>query len=114
MATLPEPQSLTTLPNEIQNEIINLLDNFNWLVLRTTNKHFREMISFTPSDLVKAEEAPFPREKDLYGCFDCLRLRRAAHFADNMRNRKQRKGGSYASGRFCLDCGLNPLPRTTR
>ncbi|KAM6513965.1 hypothetical protein FALCPG4_015151 [Fusarium falciforme] len=114
MSPLSLPLTLTTLPNEIQNAIINLLDSFDRLVLRTTSRHFRGIIPITIDDLLTAEQAFLSLEMDLFGCYDCLRLRRAAYFADNMRKGKRGRWGSRPSSRFCIDCGLNPRPDTTR
>ncbi|KAK2666799.1 hypothetical protein RAB80_017916 [Fusarium oxysporum f. sp. vasinfectum] len=65
-------------------------------------------------DLLTAEQALFSHGKDIWGCYDCLCLRRAACFADNMRKGKRGRQGNKPSSRFCIDCGLNPRSATTR
>lgn len=114
MSILPQLPKLMTLPGEIQNAIINLLDDFDKLVFRMTNRHFREIIPVSVDNLLAAEQASLSRGIDLYGCYDCLCLRRAAQFSDNMRKGKRGKQGSRPSSRFCIDCGLNPRSETIR
>ncbi|SPJ90333.1 uncharacterized protein FTOL_13214 [Fusarium torulosum] len=114
MSFLSPPLSLTTLPSEIQNEIISLLDSFDKLILRTTSRHFRTITPITTDDLLTTEQTLFSRENDLLGCYDCLCLRRAACFADNMRKGKRGRQGSKPTLRFCIDCGLNPHSAATR
>ncbi|EXK76343.1 hypothetical protein FOQG_18910 [Fusarium oxysporum f. sp. raphani 54005] len=114
MSPLSPPPTLSALPSEIQNTIIDLLDIFDRLILRTTSRHFRRIISISIDDLLTAEQALFSCETDLLGCYDCLCLRRAACFADNVRKGKRGRWGNKYSSRFCIDCGLNPRSVTTR
>ncbi|SPJ70275.1 uncharacterized protein FTOL_00003 [Fusarium torulosum] len=114
MSTLSSPQSLSTLPNEIQNAIINQLDSFDKLILRTTSRHFRTMVAITVNDVLAAERASVSLGKDLLGCYDCLCLKRAECFADNTRRGKTGRWGSKPTSRFCIDCGLHPPSGTTR
>ncbi|SPJ91980.1 uncharacterized protein FTOL_13634 [Fusarium torulosum] len=114
MPTLSSPRSLSTLPNEIQNAIINQLDSFDKLILRTTSRHFRTMVAITVNDVLAAERASVSLGKDLLGCYDCLCLRRAECFADNTRRGKTGRWGSKPISRFCIDCGLHLSSGTTR
>ncbi|WZH40770.1 F-box domain-containing protein [Fusarium acuminatum] len=114
MSMLKSPQSLSTLPNEIQNAIINQLDSFDKLILHTTSRHFRTMVAITVNDLLAAERASVSRGKDLLGCYDCLCLKRAECFADNTRRGKTGRWGGKPTSRFCIDCGLHPPSGTTR
>ncbi|CVK96055.1 uncharacterized protein FPRN_12132 [Fusarium proliferatum] len=114
MSTLPSPHTLSTLPNEIQNDIINQLDSFGKLILRTTSRHFRAMVAITVNDVLTAERASVSLGKDLLGCYDCLSLKRAECFADNTRRGKTGRWGSKPTSRFCIDCGLRPASGITR
>ena len=92
--------------------MLNCLENFDKLVFRTTNRHFHGIIPITVKSA--CSRAGSSLEMDLYGCYVCLRLRRASHFADNMRKVKRRRGGSKPYARFCSDCGLDSRSRPTR
>lgn len=107
MSTLYQPPRLTNLPSEVQNAIIDLLDGSDRLLLRATNRHFRGIIPVTIDDLLAAEQGAVSLSLNLYACFDCLRLRRAARFADNMRKGERARGGTRPWSRFCIECGLN-------
>ncbi|TLS21501.1 uncharacterized protein PpBr36_10397 [Pyricularia pennisetigena] len=43
---------------------------------------------------------------ELYGCYGCLRLRKADRFADNQLRKKRRRFGAESLKRFCIECGL--------
>ncbi|EXK24884.1 hypothetical protein FOMG_18417 [Fusarium oxysporum f. sp. melonis 26406] len=117
MSTLSPPLSLSTLPSEIQNAIISLLDSLDRLILRTTSRHFRTIIPITSDDLLTAEQALFSHGKDIWGCYDCLCLRRAACFADNMRKGKRGRQvpeDSFSENRWvCITC-WEPVARRRR
>ncbi|MBE3042804.1 hypothetical protein IMZ48_09575 [Candidatus Bathyarchaeota archaeon] len=109
--------SLATLPGEIQDQIIPLLDGFQKLLLRGTNRHFRHITTFTVDDLASAERASLSHGIDLYGCYApaCLRLRRPHQFCDGMKKKRFRKEGKDPIKRFCIDCGLSPgFPKQQR
>ncbi|KAH6960189.1 hypothetical protein DER45DRAFT_627269 [Fusarium avenaceum] len=114
MSTLSSPQSLSTLPNEIQNAIINQLDSFDKLNLRTTSRHFCIIVAITVNDVLAAERASLSRGIDLLGCYDCLCFKRAECFADNTRRGKTGRWGNKPTSRFYIDCRLHPISGTAR
>src|SRR5436190_2212968 len=106
---------LLSLPTELQLWIIDVCDIPSKLALRMTNHHFRALIRRpTHADLLAAEKTPWGEDRDLFSCMDCLRLRRRCNFADAMTKGPKGKQGKEPQKRFCLYCGLNPKPRTTR
>jgi hypothetical protein len=80
-----------------------------------TNRHFRALIKPpTHAELLEAETTGWAEARGLFSCMDCLRLRRRRKFADAMTKGPKGKRGKEPHKRFCLDCGLNPMPGTTR
>jgi hypothetical protein len=78
------------------------------LHLRQTNRYFASLIPApTSSDLFALEEQSWAKDKRLYACKFCVRLRKATHFADYMLRRS--KWSATPEGRFCLDCGFAHL-----
>ncbi|RJE24052.1 hypothetical protein PHISCL_03588, partial [Aspergillus sclerotialis] len=63
---------------------------------------------------MEVEVSDFGMENDLYTCRDCLRLRPRAKFADKMVKKRKAKFAVEAMKRFCVECGINPRPGTTR
>jgi hypothetical protein len=58
------------------------------LHLRQTNRYFASLIPApTSSDLFALEEQSWAKDKRLYACKFCVRLRKATHFADYMLRR---------------------------
>ncbi|KAI0377367.1 hypothetical protein F5Y04DRAFT_179906 [Hypomontagnella monticulosa] len=100
-------QSLDSIPGEIQNQIISELGGFEKLMLRAVSKYFRAIIPVTAELLLEAENSHFSISKALYGCYDCLRLRPAHTFSDNLRKKKRRRNGEATTTRFCIECGLS-------
>lgn len=64
--------------------------------------------------MLEVEVSGFGKQKDLYTCRDCLRLRSKARFADNMVKKKKARSAVDAGKRFCVDCGIHPRHGTTR
>ncbi|PGG95186.1 hypothetical protein GX51_08308 [Blastomyces parvus] len=107
--------AILDLPTEILHLIGQDLDTFSLIRLRSSCRGLREsMPSPTHRQLLEAECTEFGTQNDLYACKDCLRLRPRAKFGDKMVVKKRRKGEYTAADRFCVDCGINPRPGTTR
>ncbi|RGP81420.1 hypothetical protein FLONG3_565 [Fusarium longipes] len=58
--------------------------------------------------MLSAEQSSFSLDKDLLGCYDCLRLRKGSCFADKQRTGRRGRQGSRPEQRFCIDCGTRP------
>lgn len=111
MSTETASSTLLTLPGEIQNTIVGMLEPLDRLLFRSTCRHFRSIIPpLGLRDLLLAEWSKTGWERDLFACSFCLRLRHASHFADNMLKKTKRGLPGGGINRFCLDCGLNPPP----
>lgn len=113
-----------TRPLELHTAIAAHLSFPDILNLKYTNRYLSALIPpLAHSELLEAEKTPlssFARgtgilsTPEYYACKDCLRLRPKSKFADNMTKGGRGCKGSTAFTRFCLDCGLNPKPGTTR
>lgn len=106
--------NITTLPIELQLEFVSHLTFLEKQLLRSTNKHFRNLISSpTLADLINAElYEQDVKERGLLYCNPCHRLLSPDKFSVKMRrtNRKRNKGG--VATRFCIECGCRPLTGT--
>ena len=112
---MPSPLSLHGLSLELQEQIIRELAFPDIVFLKMTCRHFDAVIkALTHAQLLQAEKTEFAIRQDVYACRDCLRLRPASSFADNMLKRKKRRYGQEDHKRFCVECGVQPRPRTTR
>ncbi|TLD15008.1 hypothetical protein PspLS_10788 [Pyricularia sp. CBS 133598] len=97
---------ITRLPGEIHNQILSYLDVIDRISLKLASVYFNSIIpKLSPKTLQEAELSTFADTRDLYGCYDCLRLRAYRQFADDQL-RKWRASGSQAQTRFCIECGL--------
>ncbi|KAF1359041.1 hypothetical protein EJ07DRAFT_64580, partial [Lizonia empirigonia] len=56
--------------------------------------------------LLEIKKTDFARERSLYACKYCIRLRHKYHFADSMLKKKYRREGASPHKRFCVDCGF--------
>lgn len=109
------PASLMGLPTELHLAILEHLPFPDSHGLKLTNRHFYNIVKpLNHADLLAAEKTRFAIGAGLYACKDCVRLRTACRFGDQMKRQKKRREGSRAKDRFCLDCGVNPAPGTTR
>lgn len=112
---MTKPASLMGLPTELQLLIAEQLSFPESNGLKYANRHFYTIVKpLRGCDLRSEERSPFGVASGLFACKDCLRLRRSFRFADQMRKGKRGKNGSEGYKRFCLDCGLNPKPGTSR
>jgi hypothetical protein len=50
------------------------------------------------------------RSVGFLACVDCARLRPAAAFSTKMVKKRRAAGGIESHNRFCIECGLQPLP----
>ena len=76
--------------------------------LEEKNKHLIHV------ELLRAEKSDYACSRDLFACRDCLRLRHATEFADNILKGKRRVNECKANKRFCINCGLNSKDNTPR
>lgn len=107
--------SLITLPAELQEQIIQELAFPDNIFLGMTCRYFYTILKPpTHEQLLSAENTEFTIREDIYACRDCLRLRRASRFADNMTKKKRRRSGLESYNRFCVECGLKSGPGNTR
>jgi len=113
--TSKTPSRLLALPVELQNGIIGVLDGQSKLALKITNRHFASIVQ-SPShqELLATEQTSWAIRRRLYICMDCCRLRPSLKFADAMTKGPKGLNGKEPHKRFCVHCGLNPKPRTTR
>lgn len=104
-----------TLPPELHILIADFLPICDVLVLRLTCEYLHNLIPRPSHDrLLLAESADWARDRDLYTCRYCLRLRPACYFADRMLRRRRCRAGRDSSKRFCIECGLKPREGTAR
>ncbi|KAL8848870.1 MAG: hypothetical protein Q9221_006095 [Calogaya cf. arnoldii] len=109
------PANVTSLPPELQDEIIGNLEWPDKVCLKMTCKHYDQFIpSLSLDQLLEAEKSVFSEQRDLYACQYCLRLRDYSDFADKMREKRKGRGHKDAAKRFCVECGLNAPEGTTR
>lgn len=107
--------SLVTLPLELQEQVVQELAFPDNIFLRMTCRHFGAIIKpLTYEQLFLAESTEFAIREDIYACRDCLRLRGASKFADNMTKNKRGRFGPENWKRFCVECGLQSGPGNTR
>ncbi|KAJ5676469.1 uncharacterized protein N7477_002102 [Penicillium maclennaniae] len=104
-----------TLPPELHILIADFLSIYDLLALRLTCAYLRDLIPQPSHDrLLLAESADWARDRDLYTCRYCLRLRPASYFADRMLRRRRCRAGRDSGKRFCIECGLKPREGTAR
>lgn len=95
------------LPVELHLSIIDKLELQDTILLARTNQYFRSIIPTpTHGDLLKAEADTWARDRGLYACSGCVNLRRFEEFADDMKKGKRSRGGTKATERLCLQCGV--------
>ena len=103
------------LPMELHAHILDNLGFPEDIMLKMTSRHFwNTMKPLSHTELLQAEETDYARCRSLLACKDCLRLRPSIEFADKMKIGKRSPGAHGSAIRFCIDCGLNPQPGTTR
>ena len=99
--------TLISLPEEIQLDIIYYLDFPDDTCLRMTCKRFYQLtkpLTLTHDKLLEFENSDFATTKDFYPCFSCRRLRKKSKFLEPMVTRKMRRQGRDAHRRYCLEC----------
>lgn len=112
LTMVPHPASLLGLPTELQDYVIQYLDFPDVIFLKMTCRRFNSLIRpLNHGELLKAEHSIYSTDRRIYACRDCLRLRPASKFADNMLAAIRIKGRFLyftAARRFCVECGVNP------
>lgn len=94
--TTPVSTTLLDLPTEIHQLIAQCLDFGSLMRLKMTCRHFHALIPPLRLDqMLEVEISDIGKQKDLYTCRDCLRLRPRAKFADKMVKKKKAK---FATG----------------
>lgn len=109
--------TILDLPTEILQMIAYYLDadapSIIWL--RSSCQILRSSIPPpTHAKLIEWETAGFGLQNDLYACRDCLILRPKAKFGDKMTKKEKAKWGLDVINRWCVECGIKPLPGTNR
>lgn len=99
------------LPTELQHQIVLHLHPSAAIALKQTNRYFYTHISLCRLDPLRVrqylhEVELWPRHREHYACFVCLRVRPKTAFNITQLGAKTSKNGAYSSGRFCLDCGV--------
>ncbi|PVI01434.1 hypothetical protein DM02DRAFT_524999 [Periconia macrospinosa] len=98
---------LSRMPLELLRAISDHLDIQDKAHLAMVNRHLRISISPTLEDFIQAETSEWAASKQLYTCKRCMSFRKDVMFADAMRKgRDYARGGSMASLRLCIQCGL--------
>lgn len=104
---MPGTTSVDNLPRELHNWMLSYLSAIDRIALKLTSVHFSTLIpKLSVPELLEVEESTFALDNELYGCYECLRLRLNERFADNQLKRQRRKFGSDARYRFCIECSL--------
>ena len=86
----PALVSIVGLPGELHNRIISYLNTIDCIALKLTSVHFNNLIpKLSSEELHETEASIFAQSKDLYGCYDWLRLRPRGRIADNQLKRKE-------------------------
>ncbi|SLM36687.1 F-box domain [Lasallia pustulata] len=110
-ANMAQTPTLSTIPVELQLNIIGFLHYPTLQILRTADRHFRHLIDMpkirdsTPHDelmrelVAAARSDEFLKTKNLFACRYCLQLLPENRFGDRRRKR-------VAHDWFCIDCGL--------
>ncbi|KAJ5167550.1 uncharacterized protein N7482_006331 [Penicillium canariense] len=103
------------LPPELHVLIASFLPIGDRLQFRLTCAYLYELIT-RPSheELLLTESTDWARNRDVYACRYCLRLRPAGLFADRMLRRRRGRSGRDSDKRFCIECGLQPREGTAR
>jgi hypothetical protein len=117
LSTEDEIVSLLRLPTELKLLIIQNLDLVDQICLKMTCQPFNALIPrLAMPQLLEVELSPYATQsgKERYACKDCLRLLPKTAFGDQMVKGKKGKNGTYRENRFCVQCGINPRPGTTR
>lgn len=95
------------LPLELQFHIIDHLELQDKARLSVTCRHFSSIIEpSTHKHFLDAEPNTWAISRNLYTCKGCTRFRQLLEFSDEMRKGRQGRGGSNASSRLCLECGV--------
>ena len=95
------------LPTELQYNIIDQLEIQDKARLSITCRQFASIIErSTHGHFLDAESNSWAISKNLYTCKGCARFRRLLEFSDEMRKGRQGRGGTNASSRLCLECGV--------
>lgn len=109
--------SLLRIPTELKLLIIQNLELVDQICLKMTCQTFNNLIPrLDMPQLLEVELSAYGTQegKERYACKDCLRLLPKTAFGDQMVKGKKGKNGTYRENRFCVQCGINPRPGTTR
>lgn len=104
--------SLERAIHSVANEVHTLIQS-NLPRTADTARRFREYLldpldqAFSVVELMALETSFVAITIDLWGCFECLRLRGAAAFIDSARSSDRSRDGTLRHTRFCIDCGRN-------
>jgi hypothetical protein len=92
---------------ELQLTVVDFLSFEDTIHLKMTSRKCHDLIP-KPShqQLLAAEQTNWAKERGLFTCCHCLRLRRGTKFSDSMICKKRAPGRRRASFRFCIECGL--------
>jgi hypothetical protein len=109
--------SILKIPTELKLLIIQNLDLVDQICLKMTCQTFNTLIPrLAMPQLLEVERSAYGTQegKERYACKDCLRILPKTAFGDQMVKDKKGKNGTYRENRFCVQCGINPRPGTTR
>jgi hypothetical protein len=98
---------LLRLPNETHLEIVSYLDDdvFSLLRLRLTNRFYYALIPApTHSTLSRLACTTFAKDKRLYACKSCVRLRHQYHFQREILISQRARMRKYQRELFCAEC----------
>jgi hypothetical protein len=106
------PPLLATLPEELCLAIIEKLDISSIIALSQTSRRFNRLSDPTEesrhSQMIKflVEVQAFPRWKNGFACFFCLKVLPRCRFTDKQTKSPRGRNGSEQEGRFCIQCGI--------
>ena len=97
---------LLLLPTELQLQVISHLDLLAAANLRLSCRRFYDIIpKLTNEQLLELERSEFAKQKKLYFCGLCGRLRTSEKFPFATLYHTVVRGGIHAPKRVCRDCG---------
>lgn len=105
--------SFLSLPAEIHQHIQNECSFPASMSLKLTCRllHGRlPDVVISPEHLAEEDTSIFAKERDLWACYDCLRLRPAKEFLDKHRKGKTGRNGTSPMKRCCVECGVKMEP----
>lgn len=111
IVTMEPKPTLSTIPGELQNQIVAYLEPLSALALRQVNQHFSQIVPRTAFSfrayrefLHALETSSWHPSKDDYACFGCIRLGPKVDFIYRHTRDERGKRGRKWKHRRCIRC----------